>query len=749
MNCRAIFFFIGIVSLMAALLFPPLLAVSAETGRVLTVDTGQLTLDTVGSPYTFSGITVKNGAELIIDPGVTIYLLGGAEVRIDGKLHAVGTSDAPIILTANNQDAWQGMTVSAQATTSTLAYISFQFFQGPIQVLNLRPSLHNLELIDGVDNSLEVGDGSQAYSTMNISDIAFRNYLRGNWMRSEGIRANGSWKKLTVTRIAISDNRPPTELDWSRIGVSMLGAWGERTLNSITFPSGCQSFMKINIPGQLTLISSDPSRCPGLTLPVVFIPGYGTSINLKVLQDPLPQMLGPDQGVWQFFHLLTPSYDQLFSDLTQNKVPYTVAYYDWRMPAAEAAVRYLEPIIEETKRKYNVEAVNIVAHSFGGIVARAYIQSDQYRGDVQNLVQLGTPNYGTAKVYAPWEGGVLPEDWSPLFYLLRYYQYQYREWQLDDQQAIHTFFPSLRELLPTYPAYFYQDRPKDPSSLVEVNRFLNQENDNLIDLQSRVRVVDIYSATEPTLTSLYLDGPSSVDRWPDGQPVDRPEAYERNGDGTVPVESAVIPGSISLPVNGEHMQVPAVASPLFFPILYPTIYYRSGPLSIWELVHSFLFDCPVEVTITLPDGRTVSSEQNGLSADGSGEALRSDNLIWIVVPDQPGDYHLMVRARTDTEARGWVDNQSVNRWELRQGQTVDWQWSAAQGTVATTSSVPTVSPPTPTASPSPAIDRPRSAEPTPMPPVESGIDPPPSPVYWPLFTPYPEIRRLLQLFQSV
>ena len=69
--------------------------------------------------------------------------------------------------------------------------------------------------------------------------------------------------------------------------------------------------------------------------------------------------------------------------------------------------------IEVIKEKENVSKVDIVAHSMGGLVARAYIESgdfggDLYKNDVRKLIMLGTPNHGViwawlSKLIPGWE----------------------------------------------------------------------------------------------------------------------------------------------------------------------------------------------------------------------------------------------------------------------------------------------------------------------------------------------------------
>ena len=39
--------------------------------------------------------------------------------------------------------------------------------------------------------------------------------------------------------------------------------------------------------------------------------------------------------------------------------------------------------------------INIIAHSMGGLVTRAYIEQDRYAGGVDRLIMIGTPNAGS------------------------------------------------------------------------------------------------------------------------------------------------------------------------------------------------------------------------------------------------------------------------------------------------------------------------------------------------------------------
>jgi len=79
--------------------------------------------------------------------------------------------------------------------------------------------------------------------------------------------------------------------------------------------------------------------------------------------------------------------------------------YDWRMDLDDAAKNYLEPWIVEAKGLAGTEKVNIIAHSMGGLVTRAYIQSSDYDYNIDKFAMVGTPNSGAVPPYYLWEGG--------------------------------------------------------------------------------------------------------------------------------------------------------------------------------------------------------------------------------------------------------------------------------------------------------------------------------------------------------
>jgi len=81
--------------------------------------------------------------------------------------------------------------------------------------------------------------------------------------------------------------------------------------------------------------------------------------------------------------------------------------YDWRACFEDTAKEVLMPVLELLKEKYNVGKINVVAHSMGGLITRTYIQSTEYRNDIDKFVMIGTPNMGSAEMYFLIHGGDL------------------------------------------------------------------------------------------------------------------------------------------------------------------------------------------------------------------------------------------------------------------------------------------------------------------------------------------------------
>ncbi|WP_207652828.1 esterase/lipase family protein [Anaeromicrobium sediminis] len=147
--------------------------------------------------------------------------------------------------------------------------------------------------------------------------------------------------------------------------------------------------------------------------------------------------------------------------------------------------------IKEAKKITGCHKVNLIGHSMGELVSRSYVQSDYYANDVEQLIQLGTPNSGTAPNFSFWSGGELPDQDNLGFNFVRMYmdaymlilKIKYKGQQID---AIHTHFKGLNNIIPalTYGDYlFYEDNNmmefKSIQGMQTQNSFLNNLNKNM------------------------------------------------------------------------------------------------------------------------------------------------------------------------------------------------------------------------------------------------------------------------------
>jgi hypothetical protein len=312
-----------------------------------------------------------------------------------------------------------------------------------------------------------------------------------------------------------------------------------------------------------------------------------------------------------------------------------------------------------------VDSVNLVAHSYGGLISRSYIQGNSYRGDVTSLTEMGTPNQGAVKVYSIWEGADMPKDWAAAEHLIRLYQFKLKN-SLTRLQVVRQLFPSIHDLVPTYPAIVKESGVATPDSLIEANSFLLTLNKEVGSLFRRVSVHTYVSETKSTLTRQTVGKGGDPFSWPDGRPfVDKNSMGP--GDSTVPIESALLPGSIPIKLDSYHNQLPALAVSGIIKELYPGVQLTVGPTKTNSpSTLYFLFDCPVDVKILLPNGELFDTTKS----NKIGEIERSNDLIWIVLPRLNGQYLVTITALADTPVRDWLEFSTIREVVLKKGEVV-------------------------------------------------------------------------------
>ncbi|MCK5589063.1 MAG: hypothetical protein KAI16_02000, partial [Candidatus Pacebacteria bacterium] len=195
--------------------------------------------------------------------------------------------------------------------------------------------------------------------------------------------------------------------------------------------------------------------------------------------------------------------DELVSEGYKRNCNIIDVPYDWRLEIPQIRDQYLKPWIEEAKRRTGMDKVDIVAHSMGGLVARSYIQGENYQNDIRNFAMVGTPNKGAALSYPIWGGGdpiYIDEHYSKnglfkpakYFYTNTIYE-NYQEiteksglciWEFGVSDTpiacnkekvydfVHKNVPSLGQLMPVYKNSFFNSTSGATSIEIEKNEFL-------------------------------------------------------------------------------------------------------------------------------------------------------------------------------------------------------------------------------------------------------------------------------------
>lgn len=347
----------------------------------------------------------------------------------------------------------------------------------------------------------------------------------------------------------------------------------------------------------------------------------------------IPGILGSAQhnGVW-LIDPITHAYDNLIDTLAANGYERDVTLfpfpYDWHLSNRTTAT-LLKEKIDEIKGICGCDKIDIVAHSMGGLVARYYIQSDNYADDVQKLIFLGTPHQGAPNAYLMWEGGErgasLTDNLLELFLLV--------EARKNGSQNLFDYIRnkpilSVQELLPVYGYIKHvgsSDIPPFPnSSWYPNNLFLYDLNSNIGNFYNSGVITSNFVGQlteDKTITTIRVIPPPVVDpaaKWGFGIPEGFPDigdgGLERGpGDKTVPISSASFINVDLRILDAEHNDLPTVTEGSIYKILT-----GRDPASLINESHGILgldprmlilkILSPADIVVIDPDGLRVGKD---------------------------------------------------------------------------------------------------------------------------------------------
>lgn len=469
--------------------------------------------------------------------------------------------------------------------------------------------------------SAHVYAGTMSGHQTSIKDTTSKFMLGGIEGEEPGTWFDGTMDDVRVWNVARTqaqiDADFKTELTGSEPGLAAYwtfngGSLQDLTANNNDFTAP-QSFTQ---SAEVPFDDAPPPPPPADPDPVIIIPG----------------ILGSEQvdGVWKIDPILH-TYDDLIATLDVNHYTPDVDLftfpYNWRASNVDTAL-LLKQKIDEVKGICACDNVDLVAHSMGGLVARQYIQSDDYEDDVDQLIFLGTPHLGAPKSYLMWEAGEtdLAGIRDRLFSAILRQEAKEGGYGNVFNYVQDTPIESVRELLPTYDYLFDGNVLRSYPTNYPTNPFLETLNSTIAALQGAgIGIHNIVGDTsvQKTITSISVVDPASVAKlplWEHGYPENfdigvGDRGLERgSGDGTVPLSSArYVPDNLTT-VASEHNSLPDDTKAHVFEILkgeVPTTLVDNWTLVNARLLMIKIFS-PADLLVIAPDGKKIGTE-NGVS----------------------------------------------------------------------------------------------------------------------------------------
>ena len=360
--------------------------------------------------------------------------------------------------------------------------------------------------------------------------------------------------------------------------------------------------LPIKEPEPLPPENSDPN-------PVIIIPGIMGSAykNDELVIDPI-------------LH----TYDDLLATLDQNgytpNVDLFTFPYEWRdsnILNADLLKNKISEVIANcfaanpdllALSSSKCDKVDLVAHSMGGLVARAYIQSVDYASDVDQLIFLGTPHKGSPKDYLAWEAGEFPPGAQEFLIeqifasearrngFSSVYDYVHNRPILSVQELLPTFDyleDDSTEILRTYPNNYPQ------------NTFLENLNNNISNLlDSGVKITNMIGNTGSNTIEKVIVSTPEANKWIHG----KAQSFDYGaGDDTVTLFGSTLDNSIPNEEwsNVTHIRLPRETQARVFDILTGHPADNVIFLSTIEKIFMIQLQSPIDVVVTAPDGKKI------------------------------------------------------------------------------------------------------------------------------------------------
>jgi hypothetical protein len=257
-------------------------------------------------------------------------------------------------------------------------------------------------------------------------------------------------------------------------------------------------------------------------------------------------------GGWSLFGTQQLYYDSIIRSLTDSGWQVTVFPYDWRKPVTQT-----EQLLKTLINRITPDGkVDIVGHSMGGLLGRAYIEESKENNKVEKFMSVGSPHTGTLLAYPAWSGGEIPKGSPAWRFMLTLIEKRCALKTHNDRLTLQKYFPGLQNLLPTFD-YLTDSATK----IIKPVTTMNVQNNWLpTSFQSPFygTIVGTLSGTgQQTAMGFRTKPPKGSDvtagNWTDGKPISTNTTTD--GDGIVLASSAALPGADNRTVTGTHLGI--------------------------------------------------------------------------------------------------------------------------------------------------------------------------------------------------
>ncbi|MDD4902159.1 MAG: hypothetical protein PHE24_03405 [Patescibacteria group bacterium] len=389
-----------------------------------------------GSPYTISAdyLLIANNATLTIEPGVIIKLRGN-NIIVYGTLIAQGETDKPIIFTSTNDDSAGGKTVP-WSTGNPLAgdWGSIEVRDGIAHLDNVKMSYGGsvcVYLIKARPIKLQVAYADFCYDAGAISGSGAIT-MSNSEIYNNNIGLELSGEGITISNSKIYNNKNGGLISWGTNQISAINNWwgddsgpyhsslnpqgkGDKITGNVLFDPWTGKAAARNpviiVPGIMGSYLVEASTGNQVWLNLVGYTLSGEDGDLRKLEMfPLGgsvESLVVDNAIEKV--LTEDFYSGLIQELKNNGykegTDLFVFPYDWRYSidclagAAECpdqGVGNLDTAIGRVLTSTGSKKVDIIAHSMGGLIAKAYIKKFG-SSTIDKLITIATPNLGSPR----------------------------------------------------------------------------------------------------------------------------------------------------------------------------------------------------------------------------------------------------------------------------------------------------------------------------------------------------------------